>query len=65
MTAKPLLADVGPILEDVWREIRAAPFGGCAFDAGRVSTLRRIADRLERAVTERIWEELAKEEDEK
>lgn len=62
MTAKPLLADVGPILEDLWREIRATPMIGCAFDAGRVSTLRRIADQLERAVTDRIWEELAKEE---
>lgn len=60
--AKPLLADVGPILEDVWREIREAPLVGCAFDVGRVSTLRRIADQLERAVTERVWVELAKED---
>lgn len=67
-TNKPparLLADVGPILDELAREIEAAPPLSHAFDAGRISTLRRIVDRLERAAAEQAWIELTKGEAEK
>lgn len=50
-TNKPparLLADVGPILDELAREIEAAPLVGHAFDLGRVSTLRLTKGEAEK-----------------